>query len=321
MPKEIAHISLAQKVFRHLPENSLFLGSIKKHFNLFLYGSIAPDTCYYYLLGPHSSFIQNQSKKFHTTDTSSLLPVLNFLKHFPDNDPKAMAFAAGICCHIMTDTLFHPMIYYFSGMEDQHTDATTRHRLIETALDIHFWSLSKIDTSIFIDYIFNNLEIRGTELIHFFEYLFSLEKNKWERSLKYALKYHIFSYQLFKNHTLYRIIQFFHGYKFGIPSKYESLFYPSSNPVELSFFSGRIHYRNPIKGTPITTNIEALIQKTIKQVLILISILETALIYRQELSDVIHHPNLPKISPCLSKETFMFWNGQADIRRIIYKRL
>ncbi|MFH2092452.1 MAG: zinc dependent phospholipase C family protein [Pseudomonadota bacterium] len=321
MPKEMTHISIARKVFDHLSEDSLFLGPIQKHFNLFLYGSIAPDTCYYYLLGPHALFIQNQSKKFHTTDSSSLVPVIDFLKHFPDKNPKALAFAAGICCHIITDTLFHPMVYYFSGIEGLHPGARTRHRLMETALDIFFWYQNRSDTPLFHDCVFSDLNRSETELICFLECLFSLEKRKWQTHLKRAFKSHHFSYNLFKNHTVYKIIKLFHRFKLGIPSRFETLFYPVSKPVELLFFNDLLHYHDPIKGTPITHKIEQLTQKTIQQVLSLLFIFQATRLQGQVLTDIMDHPDLPLIRPCLLKENFKYWYGQKDLQPVIYKDL
>ena len=321
MPKEIAHISLAKAVFHHLPETALFHGSIKNHFNLFLYGAVVPDAFYYYLVGPHSSFIQSQSKKFHTDDATSLIYVLDFLNRFPDKNSKTLAFAAGVCCHIITDTVFHPMVYYFCGMEGLHLGATARHRAFETALDLYFWHNNKDKEAVSLGPILNHLDLSKQQLIHYFELLLNLETGQWQRYLHVALISHQYSHQLFQNIKIYKIINGLCQNRLGIHSKYESLFYPISKPQSLSFFNHNLYYRDPITNKLSVQSINDLTQKVIQQTTVLLSLLETSLISDHDVHQIIDQPSLPKIQPCLSKHYFKFWYNQTDLKKKLYKEL
>ena len=142
MPKEIAHFALARKTADALPKGLIFSNAVDRFFNLFVLGAVAPDIYFYYLAGPDKDRIQGLSKPFHRSDKKALLPVLSFLENREGQtgeDLPALALAAGVICHIMSDTRFHPLVYYYAGMDRIHKGATARHRQFETALDIWFW--------------------------------------------------------------------------------------------------------------------------------------------------------------------------------------
>ena len=320
MPKEITHLTLAEKVFQELSSTSLFHHPIKKFFNVFLYGSVAPDTPFYYLMGPHSSAIQNFGKLLHTSDSSCLLPILGFLNRFSRNDEDALSFAAGLCCHILTDTHFHPLVYYFAGMDGIHKGATTRHRLFETALDFYFWPHSEKDIKISLYQILSHLNISKGRISLFFETLFRDEGNNREKAYPHAVRSHCMFQGLFKNFKLYRIIRFLHTHNFGIRSKDEALFYPYEKPTTINFFSKRLHYRDPCTGTVHADKIDDLTRQAVDNVLLLLDILERYLIQGKDVSQAMHDSNLPRIRPCVppQKDTFRFWNGRKQLRQIIY---
>ncbi|RLB91998.1 MAG: hypothetical protein DRH26_07135, partial [Deltaproteobacteria bacterium] len=159
MPKEITHWTLAATVANKLPKCSLFFDPIRSHPNLFLLGAITPDIPFYYLAGPKTALIQALSAPFHGTDGRALLPALTFLDNYPDQNPAALAFAAGVICHLLADTLFHPLVYYFAGMDGLHPGATARHRKFETAMDLYFLHLSQGRSPVSLARVIKNLEV------------------------------------------------------------------------------------------------------------------------------------------------------------------
>jgi len=319
VPKEIAHIHLAKDVFFHLPESSLFSKAIHKHFNLFLYGAIAPDTFYYYLFGPNPSFVLNLSHRVHTQNSSSLLPILNFLNHFKTKDPGALAFAAGICCHIMADTIFHPMVYYFCGMADVHSNAEIRHITFETALDVYFWHNGEEKKMPDFDQILCPHTIKKQQLIDYFEILFNLKHSPRRFHLSHALKCHQFACRCFQNLSVYKIIRILHQNGIKILSKYEALFYPVSKPVPLTFFDSLMYYKNPISGSNKTDSINDLGLRVRHQTLCILNLIENALLKNMEITSCLDHPDLPDIKPSFSKQEVLFWYEQENIRKMIYK--
>ncbi len=321
MPKETAHLSLAQALSGRLQEPSAFHGPVKKYPHLFLYGAVAPDTFYYDLAGPGSAFIQGQSKKFHTKNAGSLMPVLDFLNHFKTSDPGAMAFAAGICCHLMADTLFHPMVYYFCGIEGVHPGATARHRAFETAMDVYFLQNHYNNQPVNLGCILNKTAVPKPRLLDYLELLFNLKPGAWRTGLNRAIKSHQLAHCLFQKTMLGKIIRFFHYYGLGISSSYEALFYPVCTSIELSFFNNNVRYMDPATGKTIIERMEDLSEKTVQQTIILLSILESALISRQDLHKVLTHPDLPQISPGVEKNNFKSWYGKSNLNPVLYREL
>ena len=115
---------------------------------LFVLGGVTPDINFYCMAGPGAKQIQALSAPFHRPDRKALTPVLEFLDRRLANGKKdlpALALAAGAICHIMADTVFHPLVYYFAGMDGVHPGATVRHRQFETAMDLYFWQDGRRD--------------------------------------------------------------------------------------------------------------------------------------------------------------------------------
>lgn len=322
MPKEITHLLLAKKAFDSLPVTSLFHDPIKKNFNLFLAGSVAPDTPFYYIFGPHCRSIQKTAEKFHTSDSSSLVPVLDFLNRMPEKEPGALAFSAGVCCHILSDTVFHPMIYYFCGVDGIHDGATTRHRAFETALDYYFWPvIGKGAKDSSLSYIFNRLEIPRNRVARLYEKMFQLENQPQKRHFGLATRSHMGLQFFFKTFGVYKFICFLHDHKLGIHSRDKALFYPKKNLVTLNFFKTVLEFYDPVQTTFFSTRIDEMAQDTTTRVLTLLSILEERLEQGNNIREVIHHPALPEIRPCYEEisHRVKLWNGNKDIINLIYK--
>lgn len=115
MPKEIAHFTMARMTRKALGKRqSPFSEAAARFPALFDLGAVTPDINFYCMAGPGAEEIRALSAPFHRTDRRALLPVLEFLdrrlaqgKH----DAPALALAAGLICHIMADTIFHPLVY------------------------------------------------------------------------------------------------------------------------------------------------------------------------------------------------------------------
>ncbi|MCP3876286.1 MAG: hypothetical protein GY699_24480 [Desulfobacteraceae bacterium] len=320
MPKEIAHLKIAEKVFQSLPSTSLFHTPIHQFYTVFLYGAVAPDTPFYYIIGPYSKQIQSLAAPLHAPDSSSLVPILNLLKHFPEKSSDALAFAAGVCCHILSDTIFHPLVYYFSGFDSIHTGATTRHRIFETAMDFYFWSFGDAKKKFSLTHISQNLNISEKRLIYLFKNLFDIKNNNSKKYINHAIKSHQLFQYLFMNFTVYKIIRFLNKNKIIIRPKDEALCYPYDKPVSINFFNKTFQYKDPCQGTFHTASMDDLVQKTINRVITLLNILEENYISGKDSNTVLNHPDLPKICPDLphKKLDVFYGSEQKDIENIIY---
>lgn len=319
MPKEIAHNHLARLLASRLPEKCLFHAPIQEHFHFFLYGAMVPDSFYFYIAGPKVAELQALSNRFHRSDEKSLEPLIVFLDHFQTKSPEALAFAAGICCHLIADSLFHPMVFYFCGMEGLHAQADARHRAFETAMDIHFWALAQREAK--IQSIFRTVLESGSPLRHFLNILFDNKDPQIRSKLLYAVKSHQLACLFFKNQRLYSVIRFLHQYRLGISAEYETLFYPCSKPVRLPFFSNPVCFHHPVTGKLKCATIHELIEQSIEQSIELLMILEETLIKDDDLFKCMFHRHLPKIETNISKKDFRYWLQKKNIHPVIYKGL
>lgn len=315
-------MGLAREVARKIPADSIFCDAIHRYLNLFSYGAVAPDTCFHYVFGPGRSVVNPAGQVFHTTDASCLVPILEFLKRFPHNDPDALAFAAGLCCHIMTDTVFHPMVYYFSGAKGIHSNSDTRHRMFETALDLHFKSIIHTGGNLIpFCQISKRLGISDTRLSYLLKNIFCQDNPEYQKYLLYAFKSHCLANALFTNHDLYNLMHMVSSFNFL--AEYEALFYPFKQPVRFRFFDGVLKFKHPVSGEQYSQTLESLSKKAVKTTLLLLSVIEAAILAGKNPNDVIFDTDLPEISPCLPENAqgFIHWHGDSDIRRKLYSEI
>lgn len=320
MPKEIAHICIARKMAEKLPPKSLFHNPVKDHLLVYLYGSLATDSFYFYLAGPYKKEIKALSGRFHQPDQKGLKPILQFLTHYRNQNPQALAFAAGVGCHLITDSWFHPMVYYFSGIKGLHEGADARHRAFETAMDLYFRSLETTEKPISVDSVFSHITRSPQMISAFFNVLFQLTHQKTAK-LIYAVIWHRVACWMFQNPTAYRLFRFLYHYRLGVPADYETLFYPTQKPVALPFFDHDIRYRHPVTGRLICQSIDFMVDRIVEQSITLLSILEGAILDHTDLSRCLDHENFPDIAPDISLSQFKYWLGQKDIHPLIYQGL
>jgi hypothetical protein len=150
--KEITHILFANEIVRALaetPDNSLAGIPAFAPTSLDL-GSIAPDIFFYAIRIP---FLERGSCRsgeiIHGSvgnDTGIVpLTMLSELRTEGKGDPlfgEKFAFCCGYLTHMAFDCAFHPYVYYVSGdyydlSPEGKKNARTRHRLIESWLDVY----------------------------------------------------------------------------------------------------------------------------------------------------------------------------------------
>ena len=318
MPKEITHWTLAAAVANKLPEDSLFYAPVRSFPNLFLLGAITPDIPFYYLAGPKTAAVQGLSAPFHGTDGCALLPVLTFLDKYPDQPPAALAFAAGVICHLLADTLFHPLVYYFAGMDGVHPGATTRHRQFETAMDLYFLHLSQGRSPVSLARVIKNLEVSSRQRCRFMAELFQAGTRSEKRCLGLALYSHMTLQYLFRSGLAYKSLAFLNKKKPWIPDKVMGLIYPANGPVNLCFFRHPLRYRDPRTGEAFFAGIQEMQVQTGEAGKKLLGLISTNLIRGGSALGVMENPDLPEIRPGFAREGFAFWRGKYDIVSDLY---
>jgi hypothetical protein len=319
MPKEITHWTLAAAVADKLPEASLFYGPIRWFPNLFLLGAITPDVPFYYLAGPKIAGIQALSAPFHQTDRRALLPALAFLNHYPDQNPAALAFAAGVICHLLADTLFHPLVYYFAGMDGVHPGATARHREFETAMDLYFLHLSQGRSEVSLARVIKDLEVSTGQRSRFMAELFQARTRSEQRYLGLALYSHMTFQGLFRSGLLFNALAFLNRNTSWIPDKVVGLIYPAKGPVNLDFFNRPLEYKDPCSGEAFSVRIQEMQTKTGEAGKKLLGLISQEMIRGRSVLGVMKHPDLPEIRPGFDRDSLVRWRGKENLSSDLYE--
>ncbi|HRP68691.1 MAG TPA: zinc dependent phospholipase C family protein [Turneriella sp.] len=172
MPKEITHCILAERAAYTLAASSNILkkrigGEIyflfEENPQALYFGSIAPDLFYYDIRMPWQMRLKNSSESVSDLihgeggiDTiAHVFQMLSILRDARLASPLTgdktfsrsaratlLLFTLGYLSHVAIDTLLHPIVYYFAGNYYAHDPkeknaAQTRHRVIETILDLY----------------------------------------------------------------------------------------------------------------------------------------------------------------------------------------
>jgi hypothetical protein len=158
MPKEITHWWLASEVLAELtaawgsnsaPDGSCRKNSpalarlLKQNRNLFLLGSVGPDFLFYYLSGPETEKFRAAAMALHGSDGGDTLTILSeTAEEYGGSPPETvLAFLFGYVCHVVADSVFHPLVLYFVGKGDER--AQYNHKLFESVLDLYVRDILK----------------------------------------------------------------------------------------------------------------------------------------------------------------------------------
>lgn len=317
MPKEITHFALASRLRHRMKSGSLFYEPVRDFPCLFRLGAVAPDIPFFYLAGPHRRAVQALSPYYHRTDSSALKPLLRFLE--THGSPAAKALAAGVACHLISDTVFHPMVLYFAGTQGVHSGATGRHRRFETAMDLHFHYLSGQDPYLYR--LVRSVEIPRPELNGLLAGLFSggrVPPRVMGRSLDWFRGIQF----LFRNSLVRQAAALCERSSRPLPAAVSGVIYPRSRPLALPFFSGRLRYRHPCTGTEVDTSLSALVKKTVDSTLCLLDHISARLAGGGRVSRIrAGSPGLPRVQPDLPPEAVRFWQGDPALGPILYQGL
>lgn len=146
MPREVVHWTVLSKAAGklHEMEASNIAQVLLRYRGAAFLGAMSHDVPYYYHGGGHS--FEEVASVLHGTygnDTFEPLRVLaRKVAESTEKDRREMlsSFLMGMLSHAVTDIIFHPMVFYFTGdYYDANTErrhlAQARHRLLETYLD------------------------------------------------------------------------------------------------------------------------------------------------------------------------------------------
>lgn len=145
MPKEITHWLIAEKA-ASLLRGSLLERDVMENPQCLRLGAVFPDILFFLAGRSPLARLRELGYALHGTggeDTYSVLRSFPAGKTEKTESGPLTAFWIGVACHLRSDIVFHPFVYYLTGnyhQKDPHLRslAVQRHRRFETLLDMYF---------------------------------------------------------------------------------------------------------------------------------------------------------------------------------------
>ncbi|MDC7226836.1 MAG: zinc dependent phospholipase C family protein [Spirochaetales bacterium] len=262
MPKESTHLYLAEIARKALsasiPEATELIDSAP---NLFMTGSVSPDSIFNYSFGPAREFFRSFNHYAHDSQTHHLLSFIPRIADAGMSLAPSFSFAAGAICHLCADAVFHPLIFYFTGSD------TIRHYTFESEIDKRLRSIYPELREELLYRRFSNIETNRDEFADCMKALHlpeSAAKLVPAKELISMFRQHSRN-QSFYGRTLFagiaRLLKLVSG---GRKDELPALLYkdaPLATATESEYFLNKnIEYKNPLSGARQTASFNKLEQ-------------------------------------------------------------
>ncbi|MGE5418222.1 MAG: zinc dependent phospholipase C family protein [Acidobacteriota bacterium] len=250
MPKEITHWVIAEKTLQAMDRSPL-KDLINNNKALFYFGIISFDTGFY-AGGRYKKDLIMAAETLHYSQEQGSFAALSRVAKWIKNsrDPRGWAFLCGCLSHIITDSSFHPLVYYLTG--DPHDPdpiikkrANIEHRRLESRLDLFTKDLTDLDNDASVNRL---LDMNDRDLV--VDLVISLYRGSiYGRSaIEKAVRNHGFYYWLFGSRSLYHFFQVVNFVVRGALDLELSLFYPAPCKTDAFYFTNPKEYTDPFTG-------------------------------------------------------------------------
>jgi len=285
MPKEYTHWCLAEKTRRSLEKRNPELAKlIFAYHHVFLIGAVAPDILFYYSTGPVRELFRNCAVTLHGNRGFDTLHPLSYLLAADDYNPTpaALAFLCGYATHVAVDSNFHPLVYYYVGLDRRE------HHAFESILDLYFQSSESLPNHGLMFESLLRAELPAEQLHALIgEVLFRGEKYP-SRELSACLRWYGRSQKMFWKPKLALAVSLLALLKKELKPFVTSFYLPRFRNLAARF-AEPVTFRHPVKGKEMTTSIAELSQAALSDALFYLEGLERS---RQEKKPLPVGPNM-----------------------------
>ena len=276
MPKEITHWAIATTASKNVNYKRIKC-VIDENYTSFLAGAVAYDIPYY-SRGKSSSILVKKADELHGVKTCNVWePIINLLQNYSvdeDGDiPNViLSFILGCISHVIIDSLYHPLIYYFTGNYydkdiNKRNKAVFEHRQFESQLDLYYLRKLNYTGPTSAKYIFSQLQ--GPMIAEFLSLLyFSNDVDKRIEMTQDCLNTYIKTQGLLNNKIVKYTLKLV-----GIVNvemrKRSALFYPKTiDPVYYRLFENNSQYRYPTSGELIQASLDTIYNKCLADIVL-----------------------------------------------------
>jgi hypothetical protein len=251
MPKEFTHWLIADGGREKLSAGRL-KNAIEANPNLFHLGAVLTDSPYYSVFSARGREFKKLADALHGEHFA--YPFKNLVFRYGSRpDAKRLAFLSGALCHIASDSVLHPLVYYFTG-HSEHDDAETAriasglHRKLETLIDIASCcgDDGKEPQSLFELTRKNEMPMREFEA--FLARFYGASAVEYHADARFALNCHAGISGIARQRPFYYIMTLANLACVKRFEQIRALFYPRLKLKSTDFFTRELEYKNPRNG-------------------------------------------------------------------------
>ena len=264
MPKEIIHWKVAGLTAAKLAD-SPFNEALRDHPRALALGAVFPDALFY-LTGPRDPRLDELPRILHGGRGEDTFELLRIQAERVRRDPAhlpARAFLVGLVSHVFTDAVMHPFVYHHTGSYETETLAKTRHRLLETTMDLAVLKdMEELKRYSLAD-ILAGPDARVEDLVDIeaLARLGGMDADTLRNGLRRALAGFTRLQALFRN-RLWAGLAF--GLRKVLPARARTvaaLFYAPRLMRMAPLLQGRLEYLHPVTGQFVRTSLERLMEE------------------------------------------------------------
>ena len=275
MPKERSHLLIAGEILGQL-KNEPLQQLINRHAAAYYLGAIVPDLKNYDLFGrAEFSHVADFIHDLVETKNSGLIfQMLSELKQKANFSEEIMVFILGYITHAVSDAVFHPLIFYFTG---NLYDPDPRERA--RSLASHFYFETILDLALFRSAgkklaDFSPAKLCQTTPAHrhgIFRYFARIlaevcgeDQEKLYRAMNRSFPLFLRLSSWFPRPLFYYLARLVNLVSLGRLRKYIGAFHPPRAKFLNPLFSEAIEFKHPITGENIITSVQNLNDKAIQ---------------------------------------------------------
>lgn len=275
MPKDITHWAIATIVKTNMQDKNIER-VVNENYAAFLIGAVAYDIPYF-SIGKYSRIFTNKANELHGLETCNTWePLINLINKYYSLDENGelsdliLSFVLGCITHIITDSRYHPFIYYFSGNPydrdvNKKNKAVFEHRKLEAHLDLYYLKKLNYTGPTSAKYILNQLH--GPMIAEILSVLYFGNYVKRIDMTKHCLDTYKKTQSLLNN-TLVKYVIKLLGMVNSEMRKRSALFYPKTiDPLYYGLFENNSQYRHPVSGELIESSLDKIYTNCIIDIL------------------------------------------------------
>ena len=297
MPKEITHWWLVLEILEslnHAPSAvdametaksplpvqktcPVLASVLSKNRNAFLLGSVGPDFLFYYLHGSEKEKFRDAGMFLHGSEGNDTLTILSeTIEEFGDTVSEAVwAFLFGYACHVMSDSVFHPLVLYCVGKGD--AKALYNHHFFESTLDMYVIDILKAkNVPRRIARLFKDMEIEKTFFLKLVGFMLFDGAEYEQSALKICLKRYARMQASFWN-PLWRNFARLAGVIKPSLRHFGPAFYQKISHKSAYTFCQTFNYQHPVTGAECCHSIADLKNEVVRESRVIAEIFETIL--------------------------------------------